>query len=222
MKRISQAAHSSSVCHWLSNNQKGLAPILPYLVVWAGLFLFKSAWFALIGFHISILFVLVIARPNIPISILFKSKNPKWIIASALLCSSGGIGLYFLWNIFGIANDLPIQLYSLGLTSSSWLMFIIYFSLVNPFIEEYFWRAYLGSPTKGFYIGDLIFAGYHGLILINKVHPISILFAVASLTFIGWLWRQISREDDGLLAPVLSHMAADLTILLTVYKMSSL
>lgn len=222
MKRNSQEAHSSSVYHWLKNNKKWLAPILPYLAVWAGLFLFKNAWSALIGFHVSILIVLVIARPNIPINILFKSKYPKWMITNVLLCSSGGIGLYFLWDIFGIANDLPLQLELLGMTSSLWMIFIIYFSLVNPFLEEYFWRAYLGSTTKGFYIGDAAYAGFHGLVLVNKVHPVSILFALTTLTFIGWFWRQIFREDGGLLAPVLGHMVADFTILLTVYRMSTL
>jgi membrane protease YdiL (CAAX protease family) len=221
MKRNSRAAHSLSVCHWLKNKNKWLAPILPYLAVWAGLFLFKSAWFALIGFHVAILFVLVIARPNIPISVLFKSKHPKWILATVLLCGSGGLGLYFLWDIFGIANDLPAQLQSSGLTSS-WPVFIAYFALLNPFIEEYFWRAYLGSATKSFYISDLLYAGFHGLVLTSKVHPISILFALTCLTFIGWLWRQVYREDSGLLAPVLGHMAADFTILLTIYRMSSL
>jgi membrane protease YdiL (CAAX protease family) len=197
-------------------NKKWLAPILPYFAVWAGLFLFKSAWLSLLGFHTAILLVLAIARPNIPIKILFQSKNKKWILASLLLCGGSGLGLYFLWNIFGIANDLPAQLRSIGLTSSSWPIFIAYFTLVNPFLEEYFWRAYLGSDSRGFYIGDLIFAGYHALILINKVFAPSIIFALACLTFIGWFWRQTYREDGGLLAPVLGHMAADFTILVCV------
>ncbi len=217
MKRNSRDVRSSSVFRWLRNNKNWFAPILPYLAVWAGGVLFKNAWFALIGFHVSILFVLVIAHPNIPINILFKSKYPKWVIASVLLCGSGGIGLYFLWDIFGIANDLPAQLKSIGLNSSSWLVFIAYFSLVNPFLEEYFWRAYLGSAAKSLYISDLLYSGFHGLILINKVHPISLFFALTCLTFIGWLWRQIVRENGGLLAPILGHMAADFTILLTVY-----
>ena len=33
----------------------------------------------------------------------------------------------------------------------------------------------------------------------------------------GWFWRQISREDEGLLAAVLGHMAADFSILFAVY-----
>ena len=197
-------------------NKKWIAPIFPYFAVWAGFFLFKSAWFSLVGFHAAILLTLAIARPNSPVNILFKSKHPKQIFASVLLSGAGGVGLYFLWDLFGIASDLPIQLQSIGLNSSSWPIFIAYFVLVNPFIEEYFWRAYLGSDKRGFCIGDLIFAGYHVLILINKAHFLSIIFALTCITFIGWFWRQSRREDDGLLAAVLGHMAADLSILICV------
>lgn len=199
------------------NNKKWIAPILPYLAVWAGLFLFHNAWFALIGFHIAVLFTLIFFRPAVPVNSLFKSRTPKWILASILFCSTSGIGLYFLWDVFGVANDLPVQLESIGLNSSAWFAFIAYFSLVNPFIEEYFWRGILGNNSKKLYMGDFIFAGYHAMILWGKVILPSILFAVIILVSAGWLWRQITREDNGLLASVLGHMAADFSILLTIY-----
>jgi len=196
-----------------------LAPILPYLAVWAGLFLFKSAWLTLIGFHIAILLALVVVRPSLPIDILFKSRSIKWILISVLVCSTSGIGLYFLWDVFGVVPDLPARLRSIGLNSAAWFVFIAYFSLVNPFVEEYFWRGVFGSGSKKLRIGDVIFAGYHALILWGRVHPLSIVFAVIILTSAGWLWRQISREDGGLLAAVLGHMAADFSILMAIYWM---
>ena len=200
-------------------NKKWLAPILPYLAIWAGLFLFKNAWLTLIGFHVAILIALAVARPSLPINILFKSKSAKWILVSALVCSTSGIGLYFLWDVFGIVPNLPMRLESIGLNSASWFAFIAYFSLVNPFIEEYFWRGFLGSDSKKLRVGDVIFAGYHALVLWGRVHPLSILFAVIILTSAGWIWRQISREDGGLLAAVLGHMVADFSILMTIYWM---
>jgi len=200
-------------------NKKWLAPILPYLAIWAGLFLFKNAWLTLIGFHVAILIALAVARPSLPINILFKSKSAKWILVSALVCSTSGIGLYFLWGVFGIVPNLPMRLESIGLNSASWFAFIAYFSLVNPFIEEYFWRGFLGSDSKKLRVGDVIFAGYHALVLWGRVHPLSILFAVIILTSAGWIWRQISREDGGLLAAVLGHMVADFSILMTIYWM---
>jgi membrane protease YdiL (CAAX protease family) len=197
-------------------DKKWFAPILPYLAVWAGLFLFHGAWTALLGFHVAVLFTLLIFHPAVPIRDLFRSETPGWILASTLVCSTSGIGLYILWNYFGIAGDLPEQLRSIGLKSSTWFAFIAYFTLVNPFIEEYFWRGVLGSNVKKLYFGDFVFAGYHVIILWGRVNSFSILFAVIILVSAGWLWRQITREDKGLFAAVLGHMAADFLILLTI------
>jgi hypothetical protein len=197
-----------------------LAPILPYLAVWVGLYLFKDAWFTLTGFHAAILLVLAVMRPNVPVNILFKSKSRQWVLINVLICSISGFGLYFLWDWFRIVPDLPAQLGSMGLNSSgSWFEFIAYFSLVNPFVEEYFWRAVLGSNSKKFYIGDLVYAGYHAVVLWGKVPPLVVLFAVITLTSAGWFWRQSAREDEGLLAAVLGHMVADFSILMVVYWM---
>jgi hypothetical protein len=58
------------------------------------------------------------------------------------------------------------------------------------------------------------------LILLDKIQLGAILFSVIGLTLIGWFWRQLARADQGLLAPVLGHMAADFTILMAVYLRS--
>ena len=201
---------------------KWIAPSLAYLAVGLGLFVFHSAWGALLGFHAAILGSLFMARPNVPVSLLFKSKKFKWILLSVLLCGGSGIALFLLWDVFDVASDVSAQVEALGLNSRTWLPFIAYFALVNPFIEEYFWRGYLGSAAERPHISDFLYAGFHALILIRKVPIVSILFAVVALAGAGWLWRQIARkEDGGLLAPALGHMAADFTILLTIWKMTT-
>lgn len=196
---------------------KWLAPILPYFAVWVGLFFFKNAWATLLGFHLAILLALVYLRPTLPLNVFFKPAKTKHVLSSILICGSSGLGLYLLWDVFGIVDDLREQLATIGLSGSTWFLFIAYFSLANPFFEEYFWRAVLGSDTKQFYIGDLIYAGYHVLVVWNKAHPLSILFMIFVLTYAGWFWRQLYRRDGSLLAPVLGHMVADLSILLAVY-----
>lgn len=201
-------------------HKKWLAPVLLYLIVWAGLFLFENAWITLVGFHIAILLLFVTLRASFPLQYLFKSSHPKWILFSILFCSASGVGLYFLWGVFEVSQDLPAQLGILGLNSTSWIPFIAYFSLVNPFVEEYFWRGVLGSAAKGIDASDLLYAGYHAIILWGRVSTFSVLFAVIILISAGWLWRQLSRVDDGLFSAVLGHMAADFSILFVIYMMT--
>ncbi len=196
---------------------KWIAPILVYLVVALGLFVSRNAWSALLSFHFAILISLLIARPNIPIKTLFTNRNIEWILISILLCGSSGITLYFLWDKFEIAGDLSARVKAIGLNQFNWIPFIAYFTLANPWIEEYFWRGYLGSNTTNFYISDFLYAGFHGLVLMNYVQANMIVYSLALLILAGWFWRQIARASGGLLAPVLGHMAADFTILLAVY-----
>ena len=200
---------------------KWLTPILPYLAVGLGIFWFHNAWTALIGFHLGIMISLWLAKPKVPIKILFKNNNVRWVVLSVILCGSSGVSLYFLRTSFGIVSDLPSQTESLGLTRWTWPIFIAYFVFVNPLIEEYFWRGYLGSPAKGLYISDFLYAGFHGLILMGKMPTSAVVYSLSALVLAGWFWRQIAREDQGLLAPVLGHMAADFTILVTVYQLAT-
>lgn len=196
-----------------------MAPLMAYATVAIGLFWLHSAWITLLGFHTAIIGSLLYAKPNIPLSFLYKTNDKKWIALSILLSGCSGIALFFLWPWFGIAHNLPAQLESIGLTSSMWPPFIAYFTLANPMIEEYFWRGYFGSTIQGIYIYDAVYAGYHALILIGKVHFASILFAFAMLTLAAWFWRQVTYKDGGLLAAVLGHMGADLSILLVIFWM---
>lgn len=199
---------------------KWLTPILPYLAVAVGLFCARHAFLALLGFHLAIILSLILARSSIPLSLLFRSRNARRVLLSVLLGSSSGISLYILLSYPGVIDDLQGHVQALRLTSSTWPIFITYFVMVNPLLEEYFWRGYLGSPTMGFYPSDFLYSGFHGLILWGKVQPVLIVYSLIVLVAAGWFWRQVARIDEGLLAPVLGHMAADLTILLTVYRMS--
>lgn len=196
---------------------KWIAPLLVYLAVGFGLFILHSAWGALLGFHLAIIISLWLAKPPLPVSFLFQRHSFKWILLSILLCGSSGITLYFIWNSFGITSDIAAQTESFGLNAHTWFPFMAYFTLINPFIEEYFWRGYLGSSTKSVHISDFLYAGFHGLILINQVQITFIIYSLLLLVIAGWFWRQIQRNDQGLLAPVLGHMAADFTILLAIF-----
>jgi len=199
---------------------KWLTAVSPYLAVGIGLFWFQNAWAALLGFHFAIVLSLLLAHPKLPVKVVFQSNDIRWVILSIVLCSSGGIFLYLFRSSFGIVSDLHVQVESLGLNSSNWIAFITYFALVNPWIEEYFWRGYLGSPTKSLYTSDFAYAGFHALILWGKAQTGWIIYSLIILVFAGWFWRQLARTEQGLLAPWRGHIAADFTILMAVSQMS--
>lgn len=200
--------------------RKWLTPLLPYLAVGTGIFWFQNAWAALLGFHGAILLSLWLAKSQFPLTTLLKSNDLRWVLLNILLSGSGGVFLYLFWSSLGIASDLSAHIEALGLNSSTWAVFIVYFSLVNPFLEEYFWRGYLGSPTKNLYISDFIYAGFHALVMIGNVKVTSLIYSLIVLVLAGWFWRQIARANQGLLAPALGHMTVDFTILLAIYWMS--
>jgi membrane protease YdiL (CAAX protease family) len=199
---------------------KWLTVLLPYLAVAIGVFWVQNALVALLSFHTAIVLSLLLARSQVPIQVLFKSKDIRWVILNVLLCGSSGISLYFFWSYFEVIGNLSDHVQSFGLTGTTWPVFLTYFVLVNPLIEEYFWRGYLGSPTRRLYPSDFLYAGFHGLILLDRMEIAAVLYSLILLTLAGWFWRQLARANEGLLAPVLGHMAADFTILMAIYLRS--
>ncbi len=201
---------------------KAVAPLIPYIAILVGLSWAQRAWVALLGFHAGMLVILWIERPAIPIGRLFHlGNNLPMLAACVILGGSGGALLYFLWPFLGNLQSLPAYLASLGLTSATWPAFIAYFSLVNPWLEEYFWRGYLGSPSKSLTRIDLFFAGYHLLVLYRIIGMGWLVLTAVVLTLAAWLWRQTVRASGGLLIACLSHLAADCSVLLVAYSLST-
>jgi len=199
---------------------RAAAPILPYLAVAVGLYAFHNAWVTLLGYHVGMIVVLAAAGHLGEAGQLLKLRRLPLALLAVLFGAIGGVLLYLLWPILGIRLDFGAALGRLGLAGKSWLVFILYFSLVNPWLEELYWRSYLGSPGKSVILNDLLFSGYHLGVLALFVSIPWLLAVFLILSGSAWLWRQFARLSDGLLLPVLSHMAADLTLILVIYHYS--
>ena len=200
--------------------KKILSPLIPYLAVGIGFLIFRNAWLTVLGYHAGMILVLLLSNTRPPLKTIFKG-NHFWIpFITFLIGACSGVVLYLLWSYVSLPPDINVFLRSLGLTGVSWLVFIAYFSLVNPFIEEYYWRGYLGSAAKGITLNDMLFSGYHLMVLAGLIGNIWLLVVFAGLTLGAWFWRQMNRLNGGLLASVVSHLAADTAIVLTIYYFS--
>lgn len=190
--------------------------ILPYLAVFLGMLTLRSAWGALVGFHLALLPLLVTRRQTFsPRFLAPLSKSILLPVAATGL--SAGLGLWFIWPAAGLPADFSARVAVLGLSGLIWLPFIAYFTLVNPWLEEAYWRDALTSPSPYPAPVDFLFAGYHLIILSLFVRPVWMLIAFLILTTASWFWRQVSRYTGSLMPAVLSHMLADFSILMVLY-----
>ena len=197
-----------------------LSLFVPYIAMLLGLYLFKSGWAAFIIYHALILGVLIHKKEIKNWKEMFKGFHPWLTVLSILFGLAGGAIVYFLAPYAGLDSYISTALVALGLSGTAWLLFVIYHFLINPWFEEFYWRKYLGSKKRGLVSTDFIFAGYHLLVLALFLEWYWLVLAFLILTLAAWFWRQLTKKYKGLLMPILSHMAADASIMIVVYFLS--
>ena len=193
---------------------------VPYIAMIIGLYFFHNAWIAFILYHFLILIIMVYTRNLQHLKSLFKGGNALIIFLAVLFGIGGGALIYFLNPIIGLEKYAPSVLTSLGLSGTSWLIFVFYHGFVSTLFEESYWRGFLGSKKKGVVWSDIMFAAYHILVLILFLAWYWSLLSFIILLLAAWFWRQLARRYKGLLIPMLSHMAADVSIIFTVYLLT--
>jgi len=136
-----------------------LPPLIPYITIGIGLLVFHNAWLAILGYHAGMIAIILLSKTRIPLKQSFQGKK-AWIpLITALVGVGGGLLLYIVWPLLSVPNDISLYIRSIGLNEHTWPIFLAYFILVNPWIEEYYWRGYLASPTRRITVNDLLFSG---------------------------------------------------------------
>ena len=191
-----------------------------YVVIFIGMYVLPNAWIALLGFHLTLIVPLLPHLRTLPARLLHP-VSPALLLAMALIGILTGVGLWLLWPCFGVSGQYRAQLAALGLTGTlPCALFIGYFGLVNPWLEEAFWRGALADPARGLAPVDFLFAGYHLIILVSFVGPFWLSVVLCILVASGWLWRTIARVTGSLLPLVVCHMLADFSIACALYQRS--
>lgn len=197
-----------------------LAPLAPYVTVGAGLLVLHNAWVALLGYHAVMVAVLFLSGTRITVRGSLRGRGFLIPLVAALGGACGGLLLYILWHALSVTDDFTAYLPGIGLNEQTLPVFLAYFVLVNPLIEEYYWRGYLASGSRSIELNDLMFSGYHLLVVAGQMSAAWLPVVFLGLTAGAWVWRQMNRFNGGLLASAVSHMTADITVMLTIYFMS--
>jgi len=199
-----------------SDRVKLFSPLLPYTAVAIGLYGFRSAFAAMAAYHIGAITLVLSKRRSCTAT--KRAGARLWMITAAIVCSMGGVIFYFLWPYL---NTDPLEigrkLADFGISRNIWPYLALYFCLVNATTEEFFWRGYLGTETPTPVFNDFLFGGYHALVLIAFTSVVWTIPVIVACAFAGWLWRMIKKKSGGLLVPVITHIFADVSIVMAVH-----
>ena len=196
--------------------------LIPYGAVAIGLYALSSGWAAIGLYHLAAIAAMALAGYRQKDARLFSGWSAALGLPLAALCFGGCLLLYVLWPLIrleGLALDRALL--SLGLSGAAWWAFIPYYTLVNPVVEELFWRGFLGSDSTRPTLADVLFAGYHALVLATFMPWYVNAAEVLGLVFVAWIWRQLARRNGGLAIPLATHAAADLGIILASHLVAN-
>jgi uncharacterized protein len=162
-----------------------------------------------------------------------KSMHIKSVIWGSIT-GTGIILLFILYfnlnRSFFIKNSAIVNQY---IESSEldkyFIFFVIYTCIINPLIEEYYWRRYLYGgyrkilgPGPSVLISSLAF-GLHHYIILFILFPIDFALTVGTLVVVGGaVWSLILEKYNSITGCVISHACADIAIIYIVFNMISI
>ena len=190
---------------------------VPYVAVLIGLYVFRNGWIAIGLYHFGIIVFLIAGDRNRLLKRIRSGWNPVMAVSSVVMSVMIFPSIFFFWEYMQLENvRLNTTLAGFGLHGTSWFFFMIYFSMVHPFLEELYWRGYLESNRKYFSWTDFAFAGYHILVLAWFIKLSWLVIAFFVLTAAAYYWRYVASKLEGLVVPLLSHIIADVCIIAAI------
>jgi membrane protease YdiL (CAAX protease family) len=197
---------------------KLISVFVPYVAVLIGLYVFKNAWIAIGLYHFGIAVFLVTEDRNKSFKKVYRGWNSIAVAISILMSVMIFPIIFFFWKLMHLENTaLSSTLSDFGLYGPSWFFFMLYFSTVQPLLEELYWRGYLTCRREYFSWTDFAFAGYHILVLAWFVKFPWLVIAFIILSVVSSIWRYLTSRLEGLMVPLLSHVAADVSIIVAIY-----
>ena len=191
---------------------------IPYIAILFGLFVFKNALIAISIYYVGIIIFSSITGGTGFIKSIFSGWDIRIAVFAVIMGGLSGVVVYTAWNMSALEGiSLKAVFAEYGLKGTRICVFAGLAILVNPVIEEVFWRGLLGVKDRRISWLDAAFAGYHVPALLLVIKPLMAALAFIALCVAGWGLRFIRNKLDGLLVPYLVHLAADMSIVAAIY-----
>lgn len=178
----------------------------PYLAVGIFWCIFKNGWLAILAYHAQII---LWNRGSLK-GLRWPSER-RWLVAVLPTILAGPL-VYFLLPYI-TRMELSAWLTEYKLTGLSLILMIPSFGIIHPILEQAHWaplrkRTWLAHP---------LFAGYHMLVLVSLLPAVWLAACFVILTSTSVLWKWIAERSNNMAVPVLSHILADLGMILAAW-----
>ncbi len=148
------------------------------------------------------------------------SKGWGWgtgVVLSSVFFLSGS-AVFVFWPFAKLeGTELGGVLGDFGLAGTTGIVFGAAAIVVNPLLEELFWRGCFEDKVTRVSVIDIAFAGYHGLALVLVIRVWAAVGAFIVLCFASWALRYVKDRRGGLAVPYIAHLAADISIIAAIY-----
>ena len=205
------------------------------LAVWpaagGGLYGLGSAPLAFLGYHaLCVVGGYLLRSPGLPAPHRLYPVARRHLLAAVVGANSVAVILYTLVGAAVLNRESVLTLLGQrGLPPSSYLYLFPYFAIVNPIVEEYFWRGGVYATLRHLFKGwvraalvtSVLFGAWHWLVLRLFVAPIIAITATVAIMAIGFALTWVYEHTRRLAYPVILHaLAGDLPLLLLLILVS--
>lgn len=130
------------------------------------------------------------------------------------------VGGYFLTrNIFDFSKVTSSLGEGMGITKENFLYVALYISLMNSFLEEFFFRGfgfitlkkYTGKPFA-YLFSSCIFAFYHAGMMIPMFEPVLLVLLFSGLIVGGCIFSYLNDKTENIYPSWFVHMSANFAI----------
>jgi len=150
-----------------------------------------------------------------------RLKNKKETIKFAILGSLGAIiiilGAFFVFNGFGLIDFelMKLSLAKINVTSLTYPFVALAIVLINPFLEEYFWRGFVfrefNKYSTGYWTG-ILFAIHHTIMILSWFNWWQLIIIPVFLGIVGIGFNWAYKKTESIYAMWIVHTVADLVI----------
>lgn len=165
--------------------------------------------------------------------VLFRSERKELLKLFAFrrrgLATSVGIGVgifavilggFFLTRGFIDYSNVTSSLTSgMGITADNFIIVAIYISVMNSFLEEFFFRGFgfitinrLTSVKFAYLFSPILFAVYHVGMMVGMFHPFVLVLLLIGLIVGGMIFNYLNHRFECLYPSWFAHMFANLAI----------